>query len=131
MSMKANVMRDSWGNIVINIEGHMNYDNTISLREELVGLSKAHPTSHLKIDLSAMSFVGSSGLGHFVETLKLLQKSKSQNLTLSNVSEDFGRIFKLYGFEAEGMMIDQFDQDQTPSEELNQKFGKRKFTFEQ
>ena len=131
MSMKANVMRDSWGNIVIHIEGHMNYDNTISLREELVGLSRSNPTSHIKIDLSATHFVGSSGLGHFVETLKILQKSKSQNLTLTNVSDDFGRIFRLYGFEAEGLIVEHFEQDQGPSTELNQKFGKRKFTFEQ
>jgi anti-sigma B factor antagonist len=131
MSMKANVMRDSWGNIVINIEGHMNFDNTISLREELVNLSKTHPSSHLKIDLSGMNFVGSSGLGHFVETLKMLQNSKNQTLSLSNVSEDFGRIFKLYGLVVEGMVVEQFEQDQTPSEELNKKFGKRKFTFEQ
>ncbi|MDH4468798.1 MAG: STAS domain-containing protein [Bacteriovoracaceae bacterium] len=131
MSMKANVMRDSWGNIVVNIEGHINYDNTISLRQELISLSKNHPTSKLKIDLSGMNFVGSSGLGHFVETLKLLQERNVHQLSLANVSEDFGRIFKLYGFEAEGILIDQFDQDQTPGQDLNKKFGNRKFTFEQ
>jgi hypothetical protein len=61
----------------------------------------------------------------------MLQNSKNQTLSLSNVSEDFGRIFKLYGLVVEGMVVEQFEQDQTPSEELNKKFGKRKFTFEQ
>jgi anti-sigma B factor antagonist len=129
--MKANVMRDSWGNIVVNIEGHINYDNTITLRHELINLSKDHPTSKLKIDLAGMNFVGSSGLGHFVETLRLLNEGNAHQLLLANVSDDFGRIFKLYGFEAEGLLIDQFDQDATPSADLNSKFGKRKFTFEQ
>ena len=86
-----------------------------------------NPLSTITIDLHNLDFVGSSGIGHFVETLKILQKKKS-DIKLSNVKTEFLKVFKLYDLDALDTLIQEFDNDDT--EDLNAKFGNKRKTFE-
>jgi anti-sigma B factor antagonist len=101
MSIKANLLRDSQGNITVQMQGDFDYENSIPLRQELTQLISDHPQALIRIDMSGIDFVGSAGIGIFAETLKLLYKQRQLGLSLSNVHQDFQRVFKLYGIDQE------------------------------
>jgi len=130
MSMKANVLRDANGNIIVHMQGDLNYDTSEPLRHELQNIAKSNPNSSITIDLGAIDFVGSSGICHFVETVKFLKEGRTSGVMLSNVKPEFLKIFRLYSLnEAEYVAeLMSFDNDET--ENLNTRFGNRNQTFE-
>lgn len=127
MTMKARVRTDAMGNITIHMEGGLDYENTIPLRQELNSLATDNPSSTITLDLNGLDFVGSSGIGFFVETIKTLNKKKDQ-IKLSNVKNEFIRVFKLYDFDAMELLVNEFECDET--EMLNMRFGNRRHTFQ-
>ena len=127
MAMKAQIRTDSEGNITVHMNGGLDYENSLPLRIELQDLSQQNPASTITLDMFALDFVGSSGIGIFVETLQILNKNKSQ-IKLSNVKTEFMKVFKLYNFDAFKLIEAEFDNDDT--ENLNQKYGNRKNTFQ-
>ncbi|MBT7610471.1 MAG: STAS domain-containing protein [Bacteriovoracaceae bacterium] len=127
MTMKAQIRTDALGNITVHMQGGLDYENTQPLREELMDLTKTNPTAIVTIDLNRLDFVGSSGINHFVDTVKILSKDSSQ-IRLSNVASEFIKVFKLYNFEDIEKLIEEFNDDET--EHLNYKFGNRKNTFQ-
>ncbi len=127
MTMQARLSTDACGNITVHMEGGLDFDNQIPFRTELSTMIKSSPASQITLDLSGLDFVGSSGIGHFVETLKILNTKKA-NIKLSNVKTEFIRVFKLYDLDAFELMHQAFDDDET--ENLNTKFGNRKRTFQ-
>ena len=72
MSMNAHVRTDACGNITVHMEGGLDYENSLPLKRELEEMVKQNPTSTITIDLNRLDFVGSSGIGFFVETIKVL-----------------------------------------------------------
>jgi anti-sigma B factor antagonist len=130
MSMKANVLRDANGNIIVHMQGDLNYDHSLPLRNELQHISNSNPNSNITLDLGAIDFVGSSGICFFVETVKFLKDAHKSNVTLSNVKPEFYKIFKLFSLNEADYVAElmQFDNDET--ENLNSKFGNRNNTFE-
>ena len=127
MAMKAQIRTDSQGNITVHINGGLDYENSLPLRQELQSLSQQNPTSTITLDLYSLDFVGSSGIGIFVETLQILDKHKAK-IKLSNVKTEFLKVFKLYNFDAFKLIVTDFESDET--ENLNQKYGNRKNTFQ-
>jgi anti-sigma B factor antagonist len=127
MAMKAQIRTDSEGNITVHMNGGLDYENSLPLRIELQELSQQNPASTITLDMFALDFVGSSGIGIFVETLQILNKNKAQ-IKLSNVKTEFMKVFKLYNFDAFKLIEAEFDNDDT--ENLNQKYGNRKNTFQ-
>ena len=127
MAMKAQIRTDSLGNITVHMSGGLDYENSLPLRLELTELSQKNPASTITLDLNGLDFVGSSGIGIFVETLQILNNNKSK-IKLSNVKNEFVKVFKLYNFDAFKLMEIEFDNDET--ENLNQKFGNRKSTYQ-
>jgi anti-sigma B factor antagonist len=130
MSMKANVLRDANGNIIVHMQGDLNYDHSLPLRNELQHIADNNPQASITIDLGAIDFVGSSGICHFVETIKYLKESRKSNVSLSNVKPEFLRIFKLYSLNEADYVAElmNFDNDETNG--LNSRFGNRNQTFE-
>ncbi len=128
--MKANVLRDANGNIIVHMQGDLNYDHSYPLRNELQQIAKNNPNTKITLDLGAIDFVGSSGIGLFIETVKLLKETQHHNINLSNVKPEFLKIFKLYSLnEAEYVAeLMNFDNDET--ENLNMRYGNRSQTFE-
>jgi anti-sigma B factor antagonist len=128
-NMQAKMIRDAQGNIVIHMEGDLNYEYSIPLRQELQNLSTQHPNAKITIDLGAIDFVGSSGICHFVETLKFLKESNKRIVALDNVQEEFVKVFRLYGLNEADHIADAFNFDNDETENLN-RFGARTRTFE-
>src|SRR5690606_30193879 len=129
MSMKANVLRDANGNIIVHMQGDLNYDHSEPLRNELNQIAKSNPNTKITIDIGAIDFVGSSGICHFVETVKILKESK-HNVQLSNVKSEFLKIFKLYSINEADYVAELMDFDNDETENLNTRFGNRSHTFE-
>jgi anti-sigma B factor antagonist len=109
MSLVAKMKRDSQGNIVVHMQGDLNYEHSIPLRDELQSLIRQHPNTPISIDLSQVDFVGSSGIGHFVETLKLIKIDQRSPISLEGVQKEFIKVFKLYGMEEVDELIAAFD----------------------
>ncbi|MCK6595515.1 MAG: STAS domain-containing protein [Bacteriovoracaceae bacterium] len=126
MAMKAQIRTDSNGNITVHMAGSLDFENSLPLRKELHDLHLNNPTSDITIDMHSLDFVGSSGIGFFVETLQILNEKKTR-VKLSNVKTEFLKVFKLYNFDAYQLLVDQFENDDT--ENLNKKFGNRKSTY--
>ena len=127
MGISAHVRTDSSGNITVHMTGGLDYENSLPLRIELQQLTAKNPTCTITLDMHSLDFVGSSGIGIFVETLQILNKNKQQ-IKLSNVKNEFIKVFKLYNFDAFKLMEMEFETDET--ENLNQKFGNRKSTYQ-
>jgi anti-sigma B factor antagonist len=127
--MKANVLRDANGNIIVHMQGDLNYDHSYPLRNELQQIANNNPNAKITIDLSGIDFVGSSGICHFVETLKIM-KDKQSNINISNVKPEFLKIFKLYSLNEADFVAELMNFDSDETENLNTKFGNRDNTFE-
>jgi anti-sigma B factor antagonist len=127
--MQAKMIRDAQGNIVIHMVGDLNYEYSIPLRQELQTLSTQHPNAKITIDLGAIDFVGSSGICHFVETLKLLKETNNRLVSLDNVQEEFVKVFRLYGLNEADHLADTFNFDNDETQGLNH-FQGRTRTFE-
>jgi anti-sigma B factor antagonist len=130
MSMKANVLRDANGNIIVHMQGDLNYDHSQPLRNELEHIANSNPNSTITIDLGAIDFVGSSGICHFVETIKFLKEGRKSSVTLSNVKPEFLKIFKLYSLNEADYVAELMNFDSDETENLNTQFGNRNQTFE-
>jgi anti-sigma B factor antagonist len=127
MAMKAQIRTDSLGNITVHMNGGLDFENSLPLRNELQELTNLNPASTITLDMQSLDFVGSSGIGFFVETLQILNKNKTQ-IKLTNVKNEFIKVFKLYNFDAFQLIENEFDNDDT--ENLNKKFGNRKNTYQ-
>ncbi len=130
MTMKANVLRDANGNIIVHMQGDLNYDHSEPLRQELQSIAKMNPNSSITIDLGAIDFVGSSGICHFVETVKYLKEGRKANVNLSNVKPEFLRIFKLMSMNEADYVAELMNFDNDETDALNRNFGNRSKTFE-
>ena len=132
MSMKANILRDAMGNIIVQMQGDLGYENSMPLRNELKQLADDNPHSRITIDLGGVDFVGSSGICHFVETVQLInnETKTEQRVGLSNVGKEFRKIFRLYTIDEAELLWDEFGMDSDETRTMNTAFGNRKRTFE-
>ncbi|MGK0367018.1 MAG: anti-sigma B factor antagonist [Thermoproteota archaeon] len=130
MTMKSNIMRDASGNIIIKMEGQIEYEFSIPFRQQLSHLCKDNPTADITVDLGKVDFVGSSGICHFVETLKIINNKKIDRVALSNVKSEFLKVFKLYNLHETDILMDHFDMKDDETVTLNTLHGNRKRTFE-
>lgn len=117
MTIKANILRDVHGNITVQMEGDFNYEYSGHIRQQLHHITKNYPQASLTIDMAGIDFVGSSGICHFVETLRAINRAKDEQVTLSNVKPEFRKVFKLYTVQESEFLFDEFDfeNDETAS----------------
>lgn len=130
MTMKANILRDANGNIIVHMQGDLNYDHSAPLRSELQQISQSNPNCSITIDLGAIDFVGSSGICHFVETVKLIKQRHKENVQLSNVKPEFLKVFKLLSMNEADYVAELMNFDNDETENLNIQYGNRNQTFE-
>jgi len=127
MSMKARISTDALGNITVHMEGGLDFENNSPLQLELESLTRENPTSTVTIDMHGLDFVGSSGIGMFVDTIKSIN-SRREQIKMTNVKTEFLRVFKLYDVNFEDIIADQFEDDETLN--LSQRFMGKRRTFE-
>ncbi len=60
MTMKANVLRDANGNIIVHMQGDLNYDHSEPLRQELQSIAKMNPNSNIGLDVSSQNDISDS-----------------------------------------------------------------------
>lgn len=128
MSMKANILRDAMGNITVQMSGDLDYEHSNPLRDQLKVLADENPQAKITVDLGGIDFVGSSGICHFVETVQIINQKKQEHnrMSLSNVSDEFKKIFKLYSIEEAEIIWDQFDLDNDNTSDMGSAFGRRR-----
>ena len=95
MSISAHIQTDVNGDIVVEFNGALEYETGQMLREQLQTLVKEYPAAKITLDFCHVEFVGSSGIGKFVETYNLIT-SKTDQLSLRHVKPEFIKVFKLY-----------------------------------
>jgi anti-sigma B factor antagonist len=127
MAMKAHVRTDSSGNVTVYMRGDLDYENNSLIKGQLLELLDENPAGTITLDLNNMDFIGSSGIGIFVETIKILNEKRNA-IKLANVHSDFLKVFQLYDKSALEYLIERFDTDETDN--LSQLFANRKKTFE-
>lgn len=98
MTMKADVHTDAKGNITIQLKGGLDYENSGNFQRELEELFNEHPMAVITLDLYFLDFVGSSGIGAFVQSIKRMN-DKRKRIQLSNVKPEFLKVFRLYKFD--------------------------------
>jgi anti-sigma B factor antagonist len=130
MSMKANILRDANGNIIVHMQGDLNYDHSLPLRNELQNIADSNPNSKITIDLGAIDFVGSSGICHFVETVKFMKEGRNAMVNLTNVKPEFLKIFRLLSLNEADYVAELMNFDTDETDNLNTRFGNRNQTFE-
>ena len=123
MSLRAHIGTDVEGNITIKMQGGLDFENGLPLRQELEALCKEFPKSLIILDLYNVDFVGSSGIKIFVETIEIINKNKKR-IHLSNVKSEFLKVFRLYTLDEAIIMWDEFDDTHT---EVSSVSGKRTF----
>jgi anti-sigma B factor antagonist len=116
MSMKADVHTDAKGNITIQLKGGLDYENSGNFQRELEELFDEHPTALITLDLYFLDFVGSSGIGAFVQSIKRMN-DKSRRIQLSNIKPEFLKVFKLYKFEGMEDIISDVPEKNEESEQ--------------
>ena len=120
------IERSSWLDYPIN-KKFKDFFLENNIETELKSLIKDHPTSTITIDLNQVEFVGSSGIGLFVDIVQSLNEKKDQ-IRLTNVRSEFLKVFKLYANDAMEALMLSFDDDET--EYLSQNFANRRKTFQ-
>ena len=96
MSMKARTRTDSQGNITIYLEGGLSFENISIFQKNLILLLKSNSKSIITLDLYKLDFVGSSGIGFFMESIKKIFQQYPR-LKISNAKSEFSKVFKIYG----------------------------------
>lgn len=128
--MGEKMLRDAYGNIKIHLEGDLNFKHGEELKNSLKSLMKDNPHVEIHFDFSKVELVGSTGVSHFVDTIKyFVDKDNAQNIKLANVSSHFKRLFKIYDLTSLDLYMD-FGLDDETTKNLNKKFGNRKYTYE-
>lgn len=130
MSMKANILRDANGNIIVHMQGDLNYDHSVPLRNELQNIANKNPNVNITIDLGAIDFVGSSGICQFVETVKTIKEGHKATVNLANVKPEFLKIFRLLSLNEADYVAELMNFDNDETDNLNTRFGNRNQTFE-
>lgn len=95
--MQAYVHTNAKGNITIQLKGGLDYENGPNFKREIESLVGDHPSSIITLDMYFLDFVGSSGIGAFVETIRIMNKDRMK-VKLANVKSEFLKVFKLYNF---------------------------------
>lgn len=99
LSEKASFVCDTAGkSITVYVRGEIDHHTAVVIRNGIDALLFEKRPAQLRLDLSAVGFMDSSGLGLIMGRLSVM-KSLGGNLLLLNPSPETGRILSLAGME--------------------------------
>lgn len=81
--------------VVLELEGHLEFETTVKFKETCVDMLKNQPDTRLIFNLQSLKFVGSSGINHFMTTMKEVL-SLSPAPKMIHVSTEFDKVFNAY-----------------------------------
>lgn len=79
---------------VIALEGKLDYENQEVLKENILALMKQG--KRIVIDMQGLSFIGSSGITHFIRSLYEFQDAGHAQPRLCNLKSEFRKIIAAY-----------------------------------
>ncbi len=82
--------------LVVKLIGQLNYSFAIPLRKSLLEAVTNSNFEKIYLDLSEVEFVGSSGILHFVETIKTIFTIAPKKIGIKKIQPEFVQIFKIY-----------------------------------
>ena len=126
MSISAQVHTDALGNLTVQMYGPLEYETGPRIRQQLLALKKENPWAVITLDLGHLDFVGSSGISHFVETIKILNQHRN-HIRLANVKDEFIRVFNLYNLNTLELMLEDLSSEETAT---MGRFAGKKRTFQ-
>ncbi|MFN8370812.1 MAG: STAS domain-containing protein [Bacteriovoracaceae bacterium] len=126
MSMRAKIDTDVNGNIIVRMEGSLDFDNNIPLRHELQRMVTKNPAIKVILDLQGIDFVGSSGIVTFFETVTEINRKKN-SVRLTNVRKEFIKVFKIYDSVNLADLILNFEEEDDSLIEISRKNGNEDF----
>src|ERR1700686_4514077 len=92
--LKINVVDRKDGPLVY-LSGRVDIDSSPALRDQLLALLRGHITM-VRIDLTAVTSIDSSGLATLIEALKIARAGKTE-LRLQGLHDELLRIFEFTG----------------------------------
>lgn len=93
MSLRASLLNQ--GDVtVIALEGKLDFENQDVLKENIFSLIRQG--KKVVVDMEGLSFVGSSGITHFIRSLYELQERGMSVPQLCNVKSEFKKIISAY-----------------------------------
>lgn len=112
MSMRTQCDRDANGNIIVHMQGDLSHESTLLLHKGLKEILKTNSNVEVILNMQNIDFVGSSGIGQFAKTLKVLNQEKFR-VKIKNVRPEFIKAFQLYELSKEDLvnLIEDFEQD--------------------
>lgn len=81
--------------VVFDLEGHLEFETTVKFQETCESVLEKQPDARIIFNFQKLKFVGSSGINHFVGTVKELL-SLRPSPKMINVSTEFDKIFNAY-----------------------------------
>jgi anti-anti-sigma factor len=81
--------------IVLELEGHLDFETTNQLKETCHSLMKKNNTNKVIFNLERLKFVGSSGINQFIRVLKDFNTLKEKP-RFCLLSPEFQKVFKAY-----------------------------------
>jgi anti-anti-sigma factor len=96
--MKTQIRKDGDA-IVVSMEGRLDFETHIPLREDLARITERPTDSVPKkiiFNLEKLEFVGSSGISSFVQTLKDFNAGVPNKPRYCNVKSEFRRVIKAF-----------------------------------
>ncbi len=120
MSMRAKIDTDVNGNIIVRMEGSLDFDNNIPLKQELQRMVTKNPAIKVILDLQGIDFVGSSGIVTFFETVTEINRKKN-SVRLTNVRKEFIKVFRIYDSVNLADLILNFEEEDDSLIEISRK----------
>ncbi|MFN7684889.1 MAG: STAS domain-containing protein [Oligoflexia bacterium] len=116
--MKTHI-RKSGNTVVVSIDGKIDYETQVPLREELMKISRNKTDSapnKVIFNLKNLEFVGSSGISNLVQTLKDFNSRSELKPRYCHVRSEFQKVIKAFDensdfeiFDTEERAISSFD----------------------
>ncbi|MCB0404439.1 MAG: STAS domain-containing protein [Bdellovibrionales bacterium] len=88
--------RHSGGVLVLELEGQLDFESTQEFERTCTDLMQKKPSDQVVISLEKLRFVGSSGIGQFINVLKGFHRNHKAKTKLCNLSAEFQRMFKVH-----------------------------------
>jgi anti-sigma B factor antagonist len=84
------------GGALVCLSGRIDIDSSPSLRDQLLGLLRGRHIAMVRIDLSAVTSIDSSGVATLIESLRIARAGKT-GLRLQGLHDELLRIFEFTG----------------------------------
>lgn len=99
--------------IVVSVGGKLDYETQDGFKENLSKIASTAKTdstpANVIFNMEKLEFVGSSGIGQFIQTLKDFGSSTDQKARIIHASNDFKKVMKAFD---EQDMFEFLEQDQ-------------------